>query len=140
LDENEVCLCKRLLRAEAARLRLINAKKPDCVSFGDEPSDDVLKKRRKLVIGGGDQFEHELCAFFNEDSDVANPFIWWKNNGARYPTLHRIASRLLIVPASSASIERTFSVAKLLTDGLRNRTGARLLNDKLTVCMNRNAK
>ena len=54
--------------------------------------------------------------------------------------LHKIASYLFIIPASSASIERTFSVAKLLTDGLRNRTSNRLLNNKLTVYLNRDIK
>ena len=121
-------------------LRLIDVKKADCVSFADEQSNDVLKKRRKLTIAGGNQFEHELYAFFNEEADVIDPFSWWENNGARYPALHKIASRFLIIPASSASIERTFSVAKLLTDGLRNRTGERLLNDKLIIYLNRDVK
>ena len=138
MEEDEVHLCKRLLRAEAARLRLINVEEADCASFDNEQSNDVLKKRRKLTTGESDQFERELCTFFNEESNMSNPFGWWKDNSARYPTLCKIG--LFIIPASSAPIERTFSVAKLLTDGLRNRTGVRLLNDRLIVYLNRDIK
>ena len=119
-------------------MRLINVEEADRASFDNEQPNDVLKKRRKLTTGESDQFERELCTFFNEESNMSNPFGWWKDNSARYPTLCKIG--LFIIPASSAPIERTFSVAKLLTDGLRNRTGVRLLNDRLIVYLNRDIK
>ena len=54
--------------------------------------------------------------------------------------LHKIASRLPIIPASCVSTEQRFFVAMLLSDGLRNCIGKRLLNDNLTVYLNCDAK
>ena len=45
-----------------------------------------------------------------------NPTNFWKDNCKRYPYLSTIAKDVLLVPASSAPVERLFSVAgKFLT-------------------------
>jgi len=43
----------------------------------------------------------------------SNPLHWRRDNETRYPLLARVAATILHVPASSASSERTFSVAGL---------------------------
>ena len=44
---------------------------------------------------------------------VGNPFMWWRENGQRYPLLTKIASlrRYLSSPPTSVSSERVFSGA-----------------------------
>ena len=82
-----MCLCKRPPRAEAVRLRLVDAKKTEHVCPDDGELNDVLRKRRELAIGGGDECERELCASFDEESDAISSFGWWRDNGTRCPVL-----------------------------------------------------
>jgi hypothetical protein len=50
---------------------------------------------------------------FNEGKlDVkANILMWWKVHAVRFPYLSRLARRYLAMPATSASVERLFSVS-----------------------------
>jgi len=41
----------------------------------------------------------------------ANILMWWKLHAMRFPYLSRLARRYLTMPATSASVERLFSVA-----------------------------
>jgi transposase InsO family protein len=47
--------------------------------------------------------------------------IWWKENGAYYPLLQRIARKYLCVPATSVPSERLFSKVGELVSKKRNR-------------------
>ncbi|CAN0449044.1 unnamed protein product, partial [Laminaria digitata] len=50
-----------------------------------------------------------------------NPLLWWETTGKSLPLLRDLATRVLCVPASSASSERLFSKAGLVSTNLRNR-------------------
>lgn len=50
---------------------------------------------------------------------VANPIDWWHQNRAQFPTLYRIAVRVLTLPATSAQSEREFSMAGLIVTSRR---------------------
>ena len=65
-------------------------------------------------------FEQELDAYrttagqqFNDGKldEKANILMWWKTHAVRFPYLSRLARRYLAMPATSASVERLFSVA-----------------------------
>ena len=40
-----------------------------------------------------------------------NPLDFWHKNGSQYPTLSKMDNKYLAVPASSAPVERLFSIA-----------------------------
>ena len=48
-----------------------------------------------------------------EDGTFNCPLTWWKYNERKYRLLSILASRLLCIPATSAPLERVFSVAGL---------------------------
>ena len=60
---------------------------------------------------------------FNEGKlDVkANILMWWKQHAVRFPYLSRLARRYLAMPATSASVERLFSVAGQVVTAKRAR-------------------
>ncbi|GAB5353895.1 hypothetical protein AAMO2058_000073400 [Amorphochlora amoebiformis] len=65
-----------------------------------------------------------------KDQNIAKkekPLQWWNANKETYKILSRVARVYLGINAASTQIERTFSAAKQLRSGRRNRTGAKLL-------------
>ena len=58
-----------------------------------------------------------------------NPLEWWKQHGHLFPTMSRIARRYLATPATSAPVERLFSVAGQVNSDRR----ASLSSDNLTL-------
>ncbi|KAK3910107.1 E3 SUMO-protein ligase ZBED1 [Frankliniella fusca] len=56
----------------------------------------------------GDEIEVYLKEPKHEDSDLLE---WWRNRKDRFPQLAALASKILIIPATSASAEREFSEA-----------------------------
>ena len=51
----------------------------------------------------------------------SNPLAWWKDNSHLFPNLAAVAKQYLEFQASSASLERMFSKAKILIDWKRSR-------------------
>jgi hypothetical protein len=47
-----------------------------------------------------------------------NPLDWWKMHAPRLPNLAMMAIQLFVVPASLAGLERVFSAATRMHDGL----------------------
>ena len=53
---------------------------------------------------------------------VHSPILkWWKEHAALFPYLSQVARRYLAMPATSASVERLFSVAGQVVTAKRNR-------------------
>jgi hypothetical protein len=50
-----------------------------------------------------------------------NPLDFWKQNTYRFPILSTLARRYLAIPATSASIERVFSISNNIITKSRNR-------------------
>lgn len=52
---------------------------------------------------------------------LSNAFVWWREHKAQFPRLFALARRFLQIPATSAGVERNFSV----TGGVANEKNAR---------------
>jgi hypothetical protein len=75
------------------------------------------KKKRCLFLFKGaastnTDSESELQSYLDEPTldEKSNPLHYWKANEAKYPKLAKQAQRYLAIPASSAPVERMFSV------------------------------
>ena len=70
----------------------------------------VPRTPRKQNISGAvnelDSYLQEPCEEMDSD-----PLDYWKVNHIQYPTLARLANKLLAIPATSAPVERLFSIA-----------------------------
>ena len=66
-----------------------------------------------------------------------DPVTFWISNESIYPLLSSIAIDLLCIPASSAPVERTFSIAGDSTSGRRNRLSDANLEREVLIRKNR---
>ncbi len=51
----------------------------------------------------------------------SNPLVWWKKYAETFPYLDQVARRYLVMPSTSAPVERLFSVAGQVVTATRNR-------------------
>jgi hypothetical protein len=58
-----------------------------------------------------------------------NPLHFWKHHHSSYPRLARIAKRVFSVPATSAAVEREFSLAGNIVTKKRSRLAPETVND-----------
>ena len=49
-----------------------------------------------------------------ELGEYTNPLMWWKSNQIHFPTLAKLARRILCIPATSAPSERGFFAAGIV--------------------------
>mmetsp|Transcript_15614 Transcript_15614/g.26030 ORF Transcript_15614/g.26030 Transcript_15614/m.26030 type:complete len:218 (-) Transcript_15614:79-732(-) len=69
----------------------------------------------------------------NGNYEHSNPLNWWRVNQFRYPNLAVIARRVLAIPATSAPVERLFSVAGLTIANDRARLLPELAEDLIFI-------
>ena len=60
---------------------------------------------------GGKDATHEATTHACPAAAASPPLMWWKEHAAQFPYLSQLARRYLAMPATSASVERLFSVA-----------------------------
>ena len=82
------------------------ARKVDFFGFMSSPSNQQtprVKCRGKKEI---EEYLSEECAAMDSD-----PFLYWKTHSNKFPNIAKVASKYLAVAATSAPVERLFSVA-----------------------------
>jgi hypothetical protein len=96
------------------------------ISF-DELNEDILNQSNsdsddELYIQT-EKNQEEYIIYLNEINESKNidPLIYWKNNSYKFPILSILARRYLAIPATSASIESTFSIGNNIITKSRNR-------------------
>lgn len=69
--------------------------------------------RNKQKQAKDSNYEREVSQYLAEpvEDQKEDPLNFWKNNSERYPHLSKLSSIYLAVPASSAPVERLFSIA-----------------------------
>lgn len=65
-----------------------------------------------------------------------DPINWWHINRYLYPHLFELAMQYLIIPASSAFIERVFSVGNQVINKRNNSLGSKLVEDQVYLKVN----
>ena len=105
----------------------------------------IIKEKRKqqgsnlktpLSPIGNEEIVRYLESCLNVDEKV-DPVEFWIENEKTYPSLAPVACDLLIIPASSALIERVFSTAGQITSGKRNRLNDRNLEREVLLKKNK---
>lgn len=72
-------------------------------SLIDRPADSTTTDKIDELV---EEYLRTPCLAQEED-----PLVFWKNNQERFPALAKIAPNFLCIPASSAPVERLFSIA-----------------------------
>jgi hypothetical protein len=82
----------------------------------------------------------QLQKFFEEIEGEANfeddPVQFWEARKLIYPAISHLAFDIMAVPASTAAVERMFSVMTMLSSGRKTRTGPSLLRSKTMLVYN----
>ena len=93
--------------------------------------DSLLTKssKKKLVCIGVNFFENNGTSSVDEFERFKSlqkminfsedPLEWWKANEKAFPMMYKLAKKYLVVPPSSAAVERLFKTAKLVQDPMR---------------------
>ena len=127
------------LRAEESELTVSNetSTSAQCEEESDQSLANSLfpdlmeraKAKRRAVgprqgLSAGFQAESILSAYVNDFSTMkkcSNVLEFWQTNSVKYGKLSDIAIGYLTIPASTATIERVFSIAGDVVDVKRNR-------------------
>ncbi|KAH7720452.1 hypothetical protein AAVH_12097 [Aphelenchoides avenae] len=118
----------------------------------DDAYEEIMRKKRRMQkrtssqqqqnkeLGrNGDEVQKYLDAVLYADFGSTDPLEWWRSEGiAKYPRVYELAMKYLPAPATSASIERSFSQAGLALGGRKGSTLEDLLDMKLMVHINEN--
>ncbi|KAH7719324.1 hypothetical protein AAVH_13181 [Aphelenchoides avenae] len=118
----------------------------------DDAYEEIMRKKRRMQkrassqqqqnsdLGpNGDEVQKYLDAVLYADFGSTDPLEWWRSEGmAKYPRVYELDMKYLPAPATSASIERSFSQAGLAMGARKGRTLEDLLDMKLMVHINEN--
>ncbi|CAF1564148.1 unnamed protein product [Rotaria magnacalcarata] len=95
-------------------------------------NDTKLSNEREIdnyLKFGTDKFNESCYSNSSLCDEEYNPLHFWKCNHALYPRLAKIAKRVFSVPASSAGVEREFSLAGNIITKKRSRLSPETVND-----------
>lgn len=86
-------------------------KRPKCDKSGLFSFMVPTKEKKRYI--SGDFVKMEVSQYLLEPCfDGIDPLKYWKENTDKYPTLAKLARTYLTVPATSAPVERLFSIAR----------------------------
>ena len=93
-------------------------------------------KEKSISLEARNYLEMLTCGMSEQDENIC-PVEFWTSNKQRFPRLSSVAIHYLCVPATSASVERLFSVAGSMTSGNKHRLGPLLLEAETIASYNR---
>ena len=144
---------KQSVREELSQLKDADCGNPNFKSVAikekesSTPPTKTIKTTLDILLGlGGDndsdasESDAELEEFLLEKSVPCNSDVmaWWSMNECRFPKLAKLAKIYFGIPATSASSERLFSKAGIITAKHRNCLKAK--NVEAIVFLNKNSK
>jgi len=118
IPQQEIDEALKILKKEYHALELT---KEDESKIQAEKERNPFESILSTKVGGtrnksskNNKWKEELELFKKEDrlSFSSDPLLWWKLNEPRLPGLAKLAKQYLSIPASQASCERLFSVAR----------------------------
>ena len=68
-------------------------------------------KKCRHISGSCDPIKQEITGYLISECVDIDPLKYWKDNAEKYPRLTCLARTFLVVPATSAPVERLFSIA-----------------------------
>ncbi|XP_055353304.1 E3 SUMO-protein ligase ZBED1-like [Paramacrobiotus metropolitanus] len=86
------------------------------------------------------EYEMYMCEIDQSFGVEVNPLVYWKSKADKYKRLSRIAQQILCAPATTAGVERIFSVAGYLLSERRLRTTDYNFETLLFCSLNRDLK
>ena len=87
------------------------------------------------------QPEHEELEWYLSEpiaQENEDPLDFWTTNQSKHPCLAPVAFDMLVIPTSSATVERVFSTAGIVTSGRRNHLQDKNLEGEVLIKKNRN--
>ena len=126
----EVDELKSVIKPELQKLSPLSAPQP-VVEVGPKPAKrarfEFLDNLESVTHAEPDQYGKQIDDYFNAplleetDDEPADPLQYWKENQFTYPDLAKLVCCYLHIPASSAPVERVFSIAGRVFRPDRNR-------------------
>jgi len=116
IPENEITNALKTLKKEFYDLDLNDDQSKVRAEEEKNPFEDLLSPNSgtRNKSSKNNRWNEELNLYKKEDklNISSDPLLWWKLNEIRFPGLAKLARLYLSVPASQASCERLFSVAR----------------------------
>lgn len=99
----------------------------------DEDDEDSLfpVPKRFRNDNGYDELNNYLNS--TQEPGTIDILEWWRSHESNYPTLARMAQDYLVIPATSAPVERLFSESGNVITSERNRLGSDVI--RATMCL-----
>ena len=99
---------------------------------------DFIGKMKRFSIENNQADYDEITDYtrFTSNIECACPLVFWKANQSRWPNLAKLAQKVLGVPATSASVERMFSIAGHIFQPKRRRMTDKLFSSLVFTKMN----
>jgi hypothetical protein len=82
-----------------------------------------------IYLQSNNEEEYTLYLKDNISSKEEEPLAYWKNNSHRFPILSILARQYLAIPATSAAIERVFSISSNIITKSRNRLDPKIVQE-----------
>lgn len=138
LLQNEVCT----KGSSSAELSTANPRANDTINENGSFAQRMKDKRRLTVSNAQEsnpEFE-QVKSFVNFSmncDDQKSAYSYWPISGIQqFPLIVPVAQKYFCLQATTAAIERSFSLAGIATKGRKSNTKARLLNARLLVHLN----
>jgi hypothetical protein len=128
----------------------LNLESPLNVAINESVAESPLSKKRKenYIFFRDTQTnslkydDHDLIideyARLIRSNEYLDSLLFWKCHQVKFPTLAKLALKFLGVPASSASVERMFSIAGHIFSNKRRRCSARVFENLVFLKLNEN--